>query len=100
MATLSELSDISSQPGYGALEGKIRVAAIIKAQVIADSQSPTAEALAWARNALSNPATAAKEILPYVIAKNNGVAISASLSASDSAIQTNVDAAVDNLFGK
>ena len=45
----------------------------------------------WIANALSNPIAESKKILMGVLAANNGLAVEAIQSASDSAIQAQVD---------
>ena len=101
MATYAELAAIGATDpdGFNALRDKVRVAVVIKAQAIAADVASTAEQNAWAVDALQEPITQTDPVMNYILAANAGVTIANILSASDSAIQTNVDAAVDTLFG-
>ena len=99
MATYTELAAINFDPGWGALLNKIMVAVMVKAATIIDSASPSADALAWAKATLTGPKAAANNIAFYVIASNKAASISTILAASDSAVQSNVDDAVDAMYG-
>ena len=99
MATYAELSAIKTEASWPTFLDKVRLAAAVKAAAILDSATPSAAAVAWASAALSSPASAGDDVVWYVIAKNKGVALTAILGASDSAIQANVDAAVDIVGG-
>lgn len=99
MATYSEIAAIHSDAGFTAFLDRVSVAVIIKAKAIADMTTPTTAALDWAKTALNSPRSMAGSIVHYVIAANNSASISAMLGASDSTLQTNVDAAVDTLYG-
>ena len=99
MATYEDLYENRSSTDYQALINKIVVAVAIKAEDIASEASPTAEELAWAIKALTNPRGEADAIINFVMAANNTATIAAINGASDSAIQTNVNDAVDTLFG-
>ena len=98
MATLAELGDITSDAQYGDLLKKVRVAAVIKAVAIINSTTPAQTALDWAKDAVANPTSAGDGLIYYVIGANESAALSAIYGASDTAIQTNVDAAVDVLY--
>ena len=98
MATYLELAKITEQALWGDFIDKIKAACVIKATAIIDSATPTVEAKAWAEFAINAPTSAASSIVWYVIGSNDGLAISTILNASDSAIQTNVNAAVDVLY--
>lgn len=99
MATYAEIAAISNDPSWSGLIDKVRVAVAIKAAAVIDSATPPAILLEWAKSAVSNPGPAANAIVYYVVAKNSAAAISAITSASDAAVQTNVNAAVDALYG-
>ena len=100
MATLAELSGIENDfSQWGAFIGKVRVAATIKAAAIIDSATPGATALDWAKGAIANPDSAGDDIAYYVVASNAGVPLQAIYDASDNAIQGNVNAAVDAIYG-
>lgn len=94
MATYSELFAIQND---ATLRNKIQVAVTIKAQSLLDLASPTANQVSWASNALKDPVTTMTRIMPYVLAANKSATQSQITSASDSAVQTNVDAVVDKL---
>jgi hypothetical protein len=100
MATLAELAGLRGSAGWDDLVHKIRAAAAIKAVAIAEEATPTAEELAWAKAYLAGPAAMADQIVHYVVADNAGFTTAQILGASDAAIQTAVNAAVDNLLGK
>lgn len=100
MATLEELAGLPGSVGWDDLRHKVTAAAAIKAVALAEAPTPTAEQLAWAKTFLASPQAQADQIIHYVIADNAGVTTTQILGASDTAIQTAVDAAVDNLLGK
>ena len=95
MATYQELFDLRSN---SELRNKIAVAVVIKAQTLIDGASPTVAEITWSNNVLHNPIVKADEILNYVLAANNNATVAQIVGASDSAIQTNVDAAVNSLI--
>ncbi|MCP4091518.1 MAG: hypothetical protein GY746_17280 [Gammaproteobacteria bacterium] len=99
MATYTELAGIKSGAEWNALQSKIKVAVVEKATAIIDSTSPAATALEWAKATIGNPSAASTALENYVIAANSSAAISAIYGASDAAIQTNVDVAVDAIYG-
>lgn len=88
-----------SDTRYTAFLDRVAVAATVKAKAISDEAVPSVEAKAWASGALNSPRAAAGSIVHFVIAANIGATTNQILSASDTAIQTNVNAAVDTLFG-
>jgi hypothetical protein len=96
MATLEELSGLPGGPGWDDLILKIKAAVIIKAHALLTG-TPTAGETAWAEEALTNPQNKSEIIIFYVLAANAGVTTAQILNASDSAIQTNVNSAVDQL---
>ncbi len=95
MATYSDLFNIISD---SQLRNKVAVAVIKKAQTLLDGTTPTPNEVVWASNAISNPNRQAEKILAYVLAANSGSTVTAIKSASDSAIQSNVNDAVDALI--
>lgn len=99
MASYDEIAVFRQSGGYTGLLPKIAVAVSIKAAKIVDKASPTSPQQAWAKEALANPYDVAKTVISYVLAANNTATMTQITSASDSAIQTNVDDAVDKLFG-
>ncbi len=95
MATYEELYSLTNN---SELRNKIEVAVAVKAQGLIDGQTPTAAEIAWASGAIDSPRSMAESLLVYVLAANKDATLPAILSASDSAIQGNVDAAVDTLI--
>lgn len=95
MANYAELFSIQNDP---TLRNKIQVACVVKAQALIDLASPTDNQVAWANNALTNPTQMMVKIMPYVLAANKSATTSQITGASDSTVQTNVDAAVDKLI--
>lgn len=94
MATLAELQDLAHNAG---LRGKIERAITIKALNITKEATPSAGRLQWAEDALATPAAQIQLMLNYVLAENASLTISQITGAADTAIQTNVNAAVDAL---
>lgn len=99
MATLAEIGAITSEAGWGAFHQKVRAAVVIKAAAVLDSTTPTQAQIDWAQAAIKNPTDAGNDIVFYVIGTNSSVSIAGMLGANDSAIQTNVNAAVDVITG-
>lgn len=95
MATYQEIYDLRSD---SALRNKIAVAVTKKAQSILDEQTPTTAAVDWAISAIENPLSKAQSMMNYVLAKNSDLTVSQINNASDNAIQSNVDAAVDTII--
>jgi len=98
--TLAELHDIYSKGAAGStsLLDKITAAVMKSAETIRTelaSVTNHANRMIWAKQAFQNPTGKANEMWVAVLAANAGSTQSAVLGASDSAIQTNVDAAVD-----
>ncbi len=92
MATLQELSGLY---GDGDLINKISAAIIIKANdYLTNVGTATAAEKAWAAKAFLSPQTEADRVLKAVLAQNAGLSVAAIQGAADSAIQTNVNDAV------
>ena len=96
MATYAELFDLKSSAFV--LRNKVIVAVTVKAQTILDLATPTDNQVAWAANAISDPVRFADKIMLYVLAANKSATTSQISGASDSTVQTNVDAAVDKMI--
>ena len=99
MATLLELLKAAQNDD---LKQKVRAACMIAANMIMKEDPPPvnhAVRLAWARSVYENPEAIGKKMLWAVIAQNNAVALSAITGASDAAVQTAVNAAVDLFAG-
>ena len=94
MATYQELFDLRSDD---ALRNRISVAVAVKAQELIDGGSPTQAQLDWASSAIQSPISKAGELLNYVLAANKAASVAQIQAATDTAIQTNVSAAVDKL---
>ena len=95
MATLIELFDLSSDE---TLRNKIASASAKKAQTLIDGVTPTAAEIAWANNTIIDPLGRANVLINYVLAANSAASVAAIQGATDNAIQTNVDTAVDALI--
>lgn len=98
MATLLELADFSASTDYPTLAKKIRVAIAKKAVAIGNLATPTAEQLAWAKDALQFPERVGALIINYVLAANAGATIAQIVAATDAAIETQVGNAVDKIL--
>ena len=92
MATYEELFDLRSN---SALKNKITVAVVKKAQALLDGATPSIAQVTWAKEAINNPIGKAESLMNYVLAANSASDVSTILGATDTAIQNNVDAAVD-----
>jgi len=99
MATYTELAAITNDSGWSGLMEKIQVAIVIKAVAIIDSTTPAASLLEWAKSAVANPGSAAQSIAYYVVGANSTATLSQITGASDTAVQNNVNDAVDALYG-
>lgn len=100
MATYAELSTIrNDDTQWGNFLAKVRVATAIKAAAVIDSATPPAEAVEWARGAIAEPGDAGNDLVWYIVAKNDSATLSQIYSASDSSIQTNINVAVDAIYG-
>lgn len=97
MATYEELRSLISDGEGDDLKKRIEVAIAVKAQELIDLPTPSTNQLAWASEALISPASKADQIMHYVLAANRAAAVSQIAGATDSAIQSNVDSAVDKL---
>lgn len=98
MATYTELFGFYGTPDFDDLRNKVKVALIVKAADIVELPSPTSAQIEWAKSAIASPGILATQVINYVLAVNNQLDISTIIGASDTAIQNNVDSAVDNLF--
>lgn len=95
MATYAELYDLRSN---SALLNRVTVAITIKAQLLIDEAAPTVDELAWAAAAIVNPHSKATELFNYVLAKNSTLTKAQIEAATDTAIQNQINAAVDALI--
>ena len=95
MATYSELFDLRF---HSALKNRVAIAVVVAAEAIGtESPEPPnhAERLVWAASALANPEAEAGRIHWALLAVNKDLTTTQIVEASDSAIQTQVDAAID-----
>jgi len=95
MATYIELRQLF---GHGDLLNKTEVACIVAAQTISEEDAGTdnhVNRLLWAKATFTSSRRAAEQMLMVLLAANKGLATSAIISATDSTLQTAVDAAVD-----
>lgn len=95
MATYLEIFGLRSNSD---LQEKVAVAVVKKAQALLDGATPTAAEVAWANAAIKDPVGEADSLLNYVLAANSAATVSAITGATDAAIQSNVDTAVDALI--
>ncbi len=97
MASYAELRSLISD---SALQNKVQVACAIAADTIKDEDGGTinhTNRLLWAKRAFGSLEAVTKEMFPAVLAANKAAAVNDIANASDTAIQSNVDATV-NLF--
>ena len=100
MATYEELAGLrDDEAQWGPFLQKVRVATAIKATSVIQSATPGATILEWAKNAIQNPVPAGNAIVWYVVGANSSATVAQIYGASDDQIQTNVDAAVDAIYG-
>jgi len=95
MATYDEMITAAED---GGLNKKMRVACIVAAEKIRTEAGATANhalRVVWAKRVFENPRTEAERMIWAVIAQNRGVTLAQITGASDAAVQTAVDAAVD-----
>ena len=97
MATYAELFDLFN--GESGLKNKISVACTIKAaDIVANIGAASVTEKAWAVSVFENPQGMAEKVMKFLVADNNALTIEQITGASDSAIQTKVDASLA-LFG-
>lgn len=90
MATYTELRTLFTDSD---LMEKVEVAVVIAANTLI-AGTPTAADKVWAASVFSNPKTEASKALMSVLAENNDAAVAVIQAATDTSIQTNVDAIV------
>jgi len=97
MATYAELLTAAEDDN---LTKKARVAVIIAADVVRAESAGTANhaaRLAWASRALQDPVTEGRRALWCALAQNSTLTLAQLTGASDAAVQTAVNAAIDLL---
>jgi len=95
MATLTEIATLLNDPG---LNDKCKSACLIAAQAIQVEAAGTtnhANRLKWAKKVFTDPVSAGTDLLRAVLAANNTAPLASIQAATDSQIQTAVNAAVD-----
>ena len=95
MATYLELKELFV---HSDLMDKMQVACLIAAETIRTEDVGTANhanRLIWAKKAFSGPSSVAPQMLMELLASNNALSTAGIIGATDAAIQTKVDAAVD-----
>lgn len=95
MATYAELYNLHNDSG---LKNKVAVAVLVAAEAIRIEDGGTTNhtnRLIWAASALQNPQSEAIRMYWSVLAANKDLSVAQIQGATDSAIQSNVDAAVD-----
>lgn len=95
MATYLELYGLRED---SALLNRTSVAVAVKAQSLLDAASPPATHVTWALAAIENPASKAKALLYYVLAKNKAATIAQITAAPDDTLQTAINGAVDAIL--
>jgi len=100
MATYAELLNIANtSDGF---KQTIKVAVVVACDVIraeADATPNHAARVSWARATLQDPDTAASQMVLAVLAQNRTLTAAQITGASDAAVQTAVNAAVNLLAG-
>ena len=97
MATYAELFALSQN---GPLKDKVAVACIVAAEIIRTELTSVpnhAARLVWARKALENPDAVAIAALRAALVQNNALTVAQIQGATDVALQTAVNNAVDLL---
>lgn len=99
MATYLELSNAEGDAGFTNLRSKVKAAATIKAQlIVAQAGAATSKARDWAIGALQLPSSVVLPLFFFVLADNANLTVAQLQNASDAAVQTAVNKAVDQLF--
>lgn len=95
MATYQELRGLFA---HNELKNKVEVACIVAAETIRGEDAGVTNhtnRLLWAKAAFASPRAVAGQMMMALLAANKDAATAAITGATDSAIQTKVDAAVD-----
>ena len=94
MATYNEIQTLRTNSD---LRNRCEVAIMIKAHALAIG-SPTTAQITFAKAALKDPSQYVDAVFAYMLADNNGASIATITGATDAAIQTNTNNAVDQLL--
>jgi len=95
MATYAELLQAA---GNDSLRQQVRVASFVAAEKVRTESGATtnhAARLVWAKSVFANPESEGNRMLWAVLAQNRASTLAQIIGASDAAVQTAVDAAVD-----
>lgn len=95
MATYTELFELR---GNSTLRNRVAVAMIVAAETIRNEDGGTANhanRLLWAKEVFQGRLPQANDMLTAVVAANKDATVAQIASATDAALQANVDAAVD-----
>ena len=92
MATYAEIRTLFND---SALKNRVATAVIIAANGILNEVTPSINRKAWANKAFQGPEGESVRVLMSVLAANNSATVAQITGASDTQIQTNVDAAID-----
>jgi hypothetical protein len=95
---MAAYQDLYNLFNNASLRNKMAVAVIVAAEKIRTEDAGTtnhAARLTWAKAAFQNPEAAAVSMLKAILAANNTLTVEQITDATDAAIQTKVDAAVD-----
>jgi len=95
MATYMELKALFN---HSDLQDKVQVACIVAAETIRSEDPGTSNhtnRLLWAKAAFEDPRSTQNEMLMALLAANKDASVASITGATDSAIQTKVDDAVD-----
>jgi len=95
MATYAEIRELFSDSD---LLTKVQVSVVIAANDLV-SGSPTAAETIWASSVFGNPIPEAKKAMMAVLAENKDLTVAQIQGATDSGVQTQVDAIVPTLVG-
>ena len=98
MATYTELYALWGASTIATLRQKTSLAIAIKANAIAKSASPTAAAVAFAKQALADPDHYQQTVLNYILAEFNASNTSAITGATDVQVQSAVDSTINTLL--
>ncbi len=93
-----EIYGIATGDDGANLRAKITVCAAIKAHAISLEVGPSQTRADWAREALENPQSKVELLLNYLLAADNTLTVGQITGASDAAIQTRCDSAIDDLY--
>lgn len=95
MATYTELYDLMNDTG---LRNRVATACLVSAEAIrteAANVTNHANRLLWAKAAFNGPTAEATRMLPAILATNKAQTVAQITGATDAALQTAVNAAVD-----